>query len=256
MRYRDRNKTIPSSDTAHVSGAKLTIGWDLHGVGITPRFTLMLSISSNYRPVGYFTFSIQRTRLLFYSSAESEAKETLKPLLSLKIPDNPFQLDYHTSCSYTKHTYIEFFRVHSSTPNHCVFRPTIMLFKLIIPLTLITAFIASATPVFHFPDVVHRAEIPVGITVHEYNATAAAHGAAAPPKLETRGSLEERGNCYGSIGCFWRVGGNDCRAASNVRYGNETQKETHIPKENLFSLLRGVHVDWLTLFSLIRFAVF
>lgn len=43
------------------------------------------------------------------------------------------------------------------------------------------------TPDFRFPDVIHRADIPVGLTVHEFNATAAALGAAAASKLEFGG---------------------------------------------------------------------
>ena len=76
-----------------------------------------------------------------------------------------------------------------------------MLFKLLVPFTLAVVIGVRTTPDFHFPDVIHRADIPVGITVHEFNATAAALGAAAAPKLEFGGSLEERSDCYGSFNC-------------------------------------------------------
>ena len=73
-----------------------------------------------------------------------------------------------------------------------------------------------ATPVFDFPDVIHRAKIPIGITVYEYNATTAALGAAAAPRLESRGSLEERSDCHGSIWCWVEVASLDCIKAALV----------------------------------------
>ena len=127
------------------------------------------------------------------------------------------------------------------TSNHWVLRPTIMLFKLLIPFTLAAVFGVRATPVFHFPDVILRAEIPVGITVHEYNATAAALGASVAPKLKPRGLFEERSDCLGSRpSCKWYIATRDCIAAYMVRSGKQTQAQTYIPRGNLFSRLRGI----------------
>ena len=76
MRYRDRNKNTPSSDTAHVSGAKLTIRGDLHGGCITPRFTLMLSISSNIGMLGTSRFLYKETD---FSSTVQQSQRPRKP---------------------------------------------------------------------------------------------------------------------------------------------------------------------------------
>lgn len=73
-----------------------------------------------------------------------------------------------------------------------------MPFKLLVPFTLAVVLGVRATPVFDFPDFIHRDEIPFGITVYDYNATAAALEVAAASKLESRGSLEERNDCHGS----------------------------------------------------------
>lgn len=61
-----------------------------------------------------------------------------------------------------------------------------------------------------------RADIPVGVTVHEYNATAAVRGADGS-KFESRGLLNELSNGYGSVLCMF-IGASTCVAASNVRY--------------------------------------
>ena len=130
-----------------------------------------------------------------------------------------------------------------------------MLFKLLIPFILAAVIGVRATPDFHFPDVIHRDDIPVGITVHEYNATAAALGAAAAPKVEPRESLEERSDCHGSGDYYTFVQGNDCFAASMVGYGKETQTQTSIPRGNSLSQLRGVLCGLADPFLVIRFAI-
>ena len=116
-----------------------------------------------------------------------------------------------------------------------------MLFKLLVPFTLVAVIGVRTTPVFDFPDVIHRSEIPAGITVYESNATVEALGAAATSKLESRDDWEKQSNCFGSAICYWGMpGSNDCRAATNVRYRKETQTQTHILRGNSFSQLRGV----------------
>lgn len=97
-----------------------------------------------------------------------------------------------------------------------------------------------AKPIFDFPDVIHRAEIPAGITVHEFNATAAALGAATAPELESRKLLKERSDCHGSFMCKLFVDGRNCRLASDVRDGKETHTQTYLPRGNSFSQLRGL----------------
>ena len=94
-----------------------------------------------------------------------------------------------------------------------------MLFKLFIPFTLAAGIVVLATPVFDFPNVIPRAEIPVGITVHEYNATAAVLGAAVA--LKSRGLLEERSDCHGSGVCKSFVHGDKCLNAALVSYREE-----------------------------------
>lgn len=108
-----------------------------------------------------------------------------------------------------------------------------MLFKLLTPFTLVAVFVVRATSVFDFPNVIPRAEIPVGITVHEYNGTAAALGAAAAPKLETFGSLKEGSDCNGSPVCKYLVDEDNCIQAALVRDGKETQTETTMPAREL-----------------------
>lgn len=99
-----------------------------------------------------------------------------------------------------------------------------MTFKLLIPFTLAAIIGVHATPVFDFPDLINRADIPVGISVHEYNSTAAAlKAAAAPKRLKSRGLLEGRSDCHGSGMCKFSVDGDACTAAANVRYGKKTQ---------------------------------
>lgn len=93
-----------------------------------------------------------------------------------------------------------------------------MLFKLLIPFTIAAVIGVRATPVFDFPDFIHRDAIPAGITVFDYNATAATLEAAEVSKLESRGSLEERDDCHGSKGCPWFVKSGHCARAANVRY--------------------------------------
>lgn len=93
-----------------------------------------------------------------------------------------------------------------------------MFFKLLIPLALAVVVGVRATPIFDFPDVINRADIPVGITVHGYNPTAAAVGAATAPKLlESRGLLEGRSDCHGSGACEGFVRGEECLRAADVR---------------------------------------
>ena len=91
-----------------------------------------------------------------------------------------------------------------------------MIFKLFMPFSP-AWYLVCATHVFNFPAVIHRVEIQEDITVHEYNATAADLGAVAmAPKLESRGSLEERStDC---IVCKCLVTADYCIAASQVRY--------------------------------------
>lgn len=114
-----------------------------------------------------------------------------------------------------------------------------MRFKLLIQVTLAAVIGVRATPVFDFPAVIHRSKIPAGITVHEYNATAAALGAAEAPKLEARNDWHQDSNCKGSGVCHHWVLGSDCISAANVRYGKKTQTQTYVPRENRFSQLRG-----------------
>ena len=130
-----------------------------------------------------------------------------------------------------------------------------MFFKLLIPFTLAAVIGVCATPVFDFPDVVHRDDIPAGITVHEYNTTAAALGAAAAPKLDSRSSWEEQSNCKGSGSCWGYVNGKECSTAVQVRYEKETHTQTHTPRGNSFSQLRGVLCRLANSISVIRFAV-
>ena len=127
-----------------------------------------------------------------------------------------------------------------------------MLFQLLTPFILVAVVVVRAASVFNFPNVIPRAEIPVGITVHEYNDTAAALGPAAAPKLESFGSLKEGSDCNGSPVCKYLVDEDNCITAALVRYGKETRK--HIcPRGNSLSQL--FYVDWLTLFLVIQFGV-
>lgn len=104
-----------------------------------------------------------------------------------------------------------------------------MLSKVFIPFVLAALTGVHAKPVFDFPDIIRRTAIPVSITVHEYNDTEAALGAAAVPKLEPRRSLEERGDCKGSRVCGIFVSADECLKASKVRYGNSNPGHRNIP---------------------------
>ena len=161
--------------------------------------------------------------------------------ISSKIPHAPFKLDHHIFLfTHPPHSNTEFFQVHPPS-TFSVLRPTIMLFKLLIPFILAAVIGVRATPDFHFPNVMLREDIPAGITVHEYNATAAALGAAAAPKrFKSRGLLERRSDCKGARpSCKWYVEGTDCIEAYEVSYGKETRTQTYIAKESLFTRLRG-----------------
>ena len=116
-----------------------------------------------------------------------------------------------------------------------------MLFKFFIMFTVGAVTGVRATPSFDFPDVIHRDEIPAGITVHEYNATAAALGAAAAPELEPRKLLKERSDCHGSFWCKFLVDGRNCRLASDVRDWKREDPDPELiyPEENSFSQLEG-----------------
>ena len=121
-----------------------------------------------------------------------------------------------------------------------------MLFKLFIPFTLAAVTCVDATPVSNLPDVINRDESPVD----EYNATAAALKAAAmAPKLETRGLLEARSDCHGSLMCDYFVRPDDCIAASNLRYGDDNTDTDIYPDEIIPLNCWGVGVEWLTPFS-------
>lgn len=124
-----------------------------------------------------------------------------------------------------------------------------MLFKLLVPFTLAVVIAQrTTTPVFDFPDVILRADIPAGITVHEGDASAAALEALAAPKLESRGLLERDSNCKGANpSCKWYVATRDCIQAYEVRYGKDTHKHRHrFLTGNLFLSVEGVfYVNWL-----------
>lgn len=74
-----------------------------------------------------------------------------------------------------------------------------------------------ATLDFDFPDFIARVDIPAGIPVHEYNATADALGKALAGEELPVASLEGRSNCKGSGLCGSTSGG-ACTSASSVRY--------------------------------------
>lgn len=104
-----------------------------------------------------------------------------------------------------------------------------MLFNLVVVLylTAVTSTISSpttvhSTPIFDFPDVIARADIPPGITVFEYNATAAALGdAAAEDQAQFKSfSRQLSSNCGGSPNCGY-TNSKACIAATTVRYGKE-----------------------------------
>lgn len=97
-----------------------------------------------------------------------------------------------------------------------------MLFNLLTPLALVAVIGVKATPVFDFPDTIARADIPVGITVHEFDAAVAARGADEALELESRGLLVGRNDCKGS-GVCGGVPAESCSLASKVRYQKETQ---------------------------------
>lgn len=121
-----------------------------------------------------------------------------------------------------------------------------MLFNLLTPLTLAAVIGVKATPVFDFPDTIARADIPVGITVHEFDATVATLGADEAPELESRGLLVGRSNCKGSGLCGSGVSASSCISASNVRYQKETQIQTY-SQRNLILSNFGAFLDLLIL---------
>ena len=95
-----------------------------------------------------------------------------------------------------------------------------MFLNLMVSFILAVAIGARATPVFNFPDFIRRADIPIGIDVEEFNATAAA--------LKPRGSSGEQSNCKGSRLCRLSVISENCDAASSVRYEKILPMQTDI----------------------------
>lgn len=123
-----------------------------------------------------------------------------------------------------------------------------MLLNLIVSFILAAVIGVGATPVFKFPDFIRRANIPIGIDVEEFNATAAALGEAAAPELKPRESSGEQSNCKGSRICRLSVTSENCAAASSVRYKKTPSDTERYPDKSLSPWLREVScLDWPTL---------
>lgn len=98
-----------------------------------------------------------------------------------------------------------------------------MLSKLLLPLVLTVGTsiislptVVHATPFFNLPDIIAREDIPAGIPVHEYDATAAALWEPSAGEEVQVALLDGWSNCKGSLLCSSTNGG-ACTSASNVR---------------------------------------